>query len=535
MKFHINPSLAALLMLVLVAVLAIIPLFPSRVTSASAPPEVFSAERALTHLGIIAQAPHPSGSSAQAQVRDYLVQQLMNLGLEVEVQQAAGVENVLARLDGVDPYGAVLLQAHYDSIGGPGAADNASGVAALLEVMRALAAGPAMRNDIIALFDDSEELPDAFTGTKVFIRKHPWMADVRVAVGMDTAVRGFITTCDTGTDNGWMVDVLAAAYTGGLWNSLSGGGGYDTLPFKQAGIRVLELEDNYPFYQQHTPWDVPAIVNPGSVQQLGDQVLSVAHELSSRDLGNTSGEQETYLYVPAIGLLHYPEAWALPLAIVTGVLLVTAFGLALWRKFTTWRALGIALLAVIATAGIGAVITSAAWKAAPDLFAWEIHRWPEWPEVIPPNGWLIFILTNLLVLVLATGVYWFVRRWSTRASFSLVSLTFMLLVMVVLVLTDPRGAIIVTWPVLVGSAVWILTIVLSRDNRQRPVDLGSLLAAVPTVFYILPLVPAVFMGDGTKSVVMMAAVWAFILAIVFPVADGLFVQPAIPPKEGVSA
>jgi len=519
-KEVLNPSLLYLLVVILVAISGLAPLFPWRVTPASAAPDLFSGERALSHLPIIAREPHPAGSPAQALVRDYLVQQLSDLGLEVEVQQAPGVENVVARLYGYDPSGAILLQAHYDSINGPGAADNGSGVAALLEITRALTAGPMLRNDIIVLFDDSEELPDPFTGTKAFVRKHPWMSDVRVAIGMDTAVRGFISINDTGPDNGWIVQALAQAYTGGVWTSLSGGGGYDTLPFRLANIRVLELEDNYPFREQHTPEDIPEIVNPGSVQQLGEQALAVVHELSSLDLDNTSGEQQTFLYVPILGLAHYPEAWALPLAILAGILLVVAGGLALWFKLASWRSMGVASLACVAAAVFAVLGTNAIWKAAPTLFGWQIHRWFDWPEVIPPNGWLILILSNLMIMLLVVIIYRFTRRWSTQASFSLSGLFILTLLAAVIALTDPRVAIIVTWPVLVGSAAWILASALSRNGKKWAVDAGALLASIPTIFYILPLVPGVFMGDGTKSVAMMAGIWVFILAVILPAVDG---------------
>jgi hypothetical protein len=100
-----------LLFLLLVAGIGIAPRFPRDVTPASAPLEVFSAERALTPLPTIAAEPHPSGSAAQARVRDYLVQQLTALGLEAQIQRtvansplrlesSAQVDNVVARLRG---------------------------------------------------------------------------------------------------------------------------------------------------------------------------------------------------------------------------------------------------------------------------------------------------------------------------------------------------------------------------------------------------------------------------------------------------
>jgi acetylornithine deacetylase/succinyl-diaminopimelate desuccinylase-like protein len=137
------------------------------------------------HLPTIAGEPHPTGSSpAQARVRDYLVHQLTALSLETQVQRTVGpapalgpgrtveVDNVVARLRGSASTGAVLVLSHYDSVpGGPGAADNGSGVAALMESMRALAAGPQPRNDVIALFDDGEEL--FFVGSQAFVAEHP--------------------------------------------------------------------------------------------------------------------------------------------------------------------------------------------------------------------------------------------------------------------------------------------------------------------------------------------------------------------------
>lgn len=532
MKGKSYSSLFYLLAVLLVTFLALAILFPWRVAPATAPLDKFSGDRALVHLPIIAREPHPSGSPAQSLVRDYLVRQLTDLGLEVEVQQASGVENVVARLYGTDPGGAILLLTHYDSYNGPGAADNGAGVAAMLEVARALTSGPKLRNDVIFLFDDGEEMPDAFTGTKAFVRKHPWMAQVRVAIGLDTAVRGFISIVDTGPDNGWMVRVLARVYTGGPWMSLSGGGTYDTRPFRDAGVRVLELEDNYPFHEQHTLDDVPEIVNPGSVQQLGELALAVTRELGSLDLDNTRGEQRTFLYVPGIGLAHYPESWALPLAILTGLMMITALVLALRHHLASWRGSGVAFLTMVFMAGLAGFGTNAIWKAAPNLFDWETRKWSEWPEVIPPNGWWVLVLSNLVVLILTVVVYWFARRWSSRASFSLVGLLIFLLAAVALAITEPRGAIVFTWPVLIGAIAWIAAAALNQKGKKRLVDVCILFTAIPTILYILPLVPGVFMSDGTKSVAITAGVWVIILWIILPVVDDLSIRPAPQSKEG---
>ena len=76
---------------------------------------------------------------------------LRETGLEVSTQEYRLREglyrNVIARRSGTDPAaGVVIVGAHYDAYGKmPGADDNASGVAALLELCRTLPAGPGRR------------------------------------------------------------------------------------------------------------------------------------------------------------------------------------------------------------------------------------------------------------------------------------------------------------------------------------------------------------------------------------------------------
>ncbi len=520
-----SPRQRGLVMLVILA-LAAIPvmaaLFPRSVTPANASLETFSGKGAMSHLPILASAPHPQGSPAQAQIRDYLVQKMQAIGLEVDIQETAGLENVVARLRGVDPTGAIVILAHYDTVpGSPGAADNGSGVAALLEIARALAAGPALRNDVILLFDDGEEYPNTCAGTRAFVLKHPWMKDVRVAIGMDTAVRGFISTDDTGSENGWLVQAMARAYPGGAWSSVSGGGNYDSLPFRQAGIQVLELEDNYPYYQQHTRGDVPDIVNPGSVQQLGEQALAVTRELGGLDLANTKGPQRVYASLPLIGLLNYPQTWNLPLAILAVILLVAAFVLALRRRFATWRGLGVAFLTILILTGAALVAANAFWKAAPGLFGWKTYLFPMWPEVIPPNGWLIVIVSYCVVIILASLAYRLARRWNSAADFSLVGITIFTVLSVLLAIGAPHIAILFTWPALLGSTGWILAGVFSKPGKPWAVEAGAFPAAIATILFPLQFVPIMFMSDGTKSVAVTPGVLVILLGVLLPVVDGL--------------
>jgi hypothetical protein len=534
---HAIAGLAMVLVLPIVTGMVVDPMFPRSVTPVTASPAVFSSERAMTHLPIIAQEPHPQGSPAQARVRDYLVEQLSALGLETEVQRSATIENVVARLQGTAPTGAIVVLAHYDSVpAGPGAADNGSGVAALLETMRALTAGSPPRNDIIALFDDGEELPDAYTGAKLFVREHPWMRDVQVAISLDTAVGGPITTNETGPQNGWLVRAMARAYTGGVWTSFSGGGNYDYTPFREAGIQGLALEDNYPFREQHTAFDLPEIVNAGSVQQMGEQTLAIVRELGGLDLTNPWGEHETWFSVPAI-LVHYPQAWALPLAITAGVMLVLALGLTLWRGYATWHGLAIGFGAILSTAVAAGFGTGALFEHVPDLAGWSTSSWPEWPEVIPPNGGLYFVGLGLLVAVLVVIVYRVTRRWSGRPDLSLAVLPPFLVAALALSVAMPRTAYMPTWIVLIGSLGWVAAAALGKAHRAWFVDLAVLIEAMGFLVLLFPFLPGVFMSDGFKSITILAGFWAVILLATLPVVEGAVARvrgaaAAWPPMPG---
>ena len=133
---------------------------------ANAPATDFSAARALVWLSTFARIPHPVGTAAHDQVRDYIVEQIAKLGIHAEVQiatvvstrwgspyNAATVYNVLARLPGSANTKAVMLAGHYDSVSaGPGASDDGHSVAMQLETLRALRASPRLRNDVVFLY-----------------------------------------------------------------------------------------------------------------------------------------------------------------------------------------------------------------------------------------------------------------------------------------------------------------------------------------------------------------------------------------------
>src|SRR5919202_6024012 len=221
-KLGTNAAIALLMFLVITgaALYGAIPTGLPDPVPASAPPTEFSSERALEHVRAIAREPHPMGSPENEAARDYLLEELSALGLEPEVQRATAVtccshrgafgagtpENVLARLEGTAKGGkAFLVTAHYDSVStGPGASDDGAGVAAMLETIRALKAGPPLKNDVIFLFTDGEE--PGLLGAKAFVDDHPWAKDVGAVLNLEAdGNTGAARLFETSDDNGWVI------------------------------------------------------------------------------------------------------------------------------------------------------------------------------------------------------------------------------------------------------------------------------------------------------------------------------------------
>ena len=154
----------------------------------------FSAYRAIEHVRQMAVEPHPGGSHANEKVYEYIAGQLQAMGVEMVVERPIMLRDgrtverngaILARVPGTASTGAFAVDAHFDSTPyGPGAADDVSGIAAMLETIRALKAGQPLKNDVLFCFADKEEM-GGDGGPGVFIR-HPWFKEVRAILGLET-------------------------------------------------------------------------------------------------------------------------------------------------------------------------------------------------------------------------------------------------------------------------------------------------------------------------------------------------------------
>jgi hypothetical protein len=235
------------------------------------------------------------------------------------------VRNVVSRISGAGTTGTVLLTAHYDSAPlSPGAGDNGAGVAALLETVRSIAAGPGLRNDLVVLFADGHGTSQA--GLRAFVEHHPWMDDVAVAVSAEMAgVSGPALTLEAESGNGWLIRALAAGNPRPVATSaaralgLSGRPNWPHAHFRERGVPVLRLTAFGGRAVQGQALDRAEAVSERTLQHQGLQLLALTRALGREDLGSVKadpGSERAYLSLPGAKVVHHPADWLVLLCLV---------------------------------------------------------------------------------------------------------------------------------------------------------------------------------------------------------------------------
>lgn len=345
-------TLAAPVLLLVVAGtawLSVARLDPPPVRPASAPAEAFSAERAMEHVEAIARQPRPVGTDAHAAARAYVVSELEELGLRPEVWSGVGksqggtqlgsVQNVVARMPGAEPGGAtVLLMTHYDSVAsGPGASDDAVGVATVLETLRALNAGPAPAGEVVALFTDAEEL--GLLGAEAFSDSHPLGDAVDVVLNFEArGTRGPALMFETGPGNRRSIARFAdgapypaaASYSYEVYRRLPNDTDYTV--FKKRGVAGLNFAHIHGAVGYHTEMDSIEHLDPRSLQHHGANALGVVRELADAGPAPAEGGDAVYFNPLGTAFVHFPASWVLPLLLLLAVAALAVLGYGLARR-----------------------------------------------------------------------------------------------------------------------------------------------------------------------------------------------------------
>jgi hypothetical protein len=334
---------------------AVIRIQPPAPLPADAPADQFSAARAMADVRVLAREPHPTGSAASAAVLAHLETRLAALGFAVRRvvtpldgrsarrlakwggDPAQPAISLVAIRPGGDPAApAIALMAHHDSVwASAGAADDVAGVAAALEIARAIPKATQQR-DLVLLFTDAEEL--GLVGARAIFdgAGDPIAGRLGVVINLEARGGGGRTMMfQTGPENGDLVRLLARASPDAAASSVavtvyeSLPNDTDFTPVLKRGIAGLNFAFIGEAWGYHSPLMTPDRLEQGALQHLGDSALGVTRALLAANSLPGPAPNAVFATMPGLGLLVYPPAagWGV-LAVAAGLLALAAW----WRR-----------------------------------------------------------------------------------------------------------------------------------------------------------------------------------------------------------
>ena len=513
-----------LILLVLVVIGAVSIHFQNRlpaVLPATAPPSDFSAARALEQLRAISAQPHPIGSQAHTNVRDYLVSELSELGLNPLRQQstavnvkrgapfaAGSIENILVKIRGTANSRAVLLVSHYDSaVTSFGASDDGAGVVTLLETARALQSGPPLKNDVILLFTDGEEV--GLLGAQAFVNENPWSKDVGLFLNFEARGNGgpvfmFETTSENGNLIRQFEKTSPIPRASSLFSEI-----YKLLP-NDTDFTVLKTLDaqgmNFAFLSginhYHTSLDRPEEIDVATLQQQGSHALALAQHFGNIDLHNMRDNDVVYFDIIGQKLFSYSKTWIFPLLALTTLL----FAFVVVRGVLTneLRLTGILI-------GVAALVGGTILSAGMCWFVWFLiqasFRSVPWSEPYYSNFFrLAFVVLGIAAV---SAIYLLLRRKVNALSLVVGACLVWLLMSIATSVAIPGASYLFTVPLLL-TCLSLSVLLVSKLRREVKTYALALFTGVPVIVLWAPLIYNLFVAltlNGT---------WMVVIFVVFP-------------------
>lgn len=508
MKNNQPTILVALLLIALLSGIFYFMMPQSYDTSEAALSE-FSTKRALEKVKQISKKPHYIGSQNHVLVAQYLQKELHDLGLETSVQEGftmtekgtlVKAKNILAKIKGTDNAKTLVLLSHYDSAPhsySHGASDDASGIATILETVRAFLHNKTKhKNDIIILFTDAEEI--GLNGAALFVTQHQWAKNVGLVLNFEA--RGSsgpsYMLMETTNGNSQMVDAFKAGkvkypVSNSLMYSI-----YKMLPndtdltvFREKGkIQGFNFAFIDSHFNYHTARDNYANLSPKTLAHQGTYLFPLLNHFSNADLSKlNSTEDQVYFNIP-FSFVSYPFGLIFPLLLIT-------FGLFFLFAFVGLgkRALLMDEIVKSFVPFFGALITA----GAVTFFGWKILLvfYPQYNDILHGftyNGHdYIYAFVSL---TLAICFMFYKKQGKHNATMNqLFAPIFVWLLLNTAIAFKLEGAGFLIIPVICSTimlAVYVFT--------QRTFWILNLILAIPALILLVPFITMFPVGLGLK-------------------------------------
>ncbi len=522
-------SLISLVLIIVLTYFSFYSLMPQSGAPASIPNTEFSAERALIPLKEISKAPHYIGTKEHTRVREYLLGQLQDLGLETEVQEGFVLntkwksldksKNIIAKIKGTENGKALLLLSHYDSALTPsfGASDAGSGVVTILESVRAyLASGKSPKNDIIILFTDAEEV--GLDGARLFVNKHPWAKNVGLTLNFEARGSGGPSNMIVETNGGnknlikAFIDAkvkypAASSLMYSIYKMLPND--TDSTVFREDGdidgFFFAFIDDHFDY---HTANDTFENLDRKTLQHQGEYLLPLLHYFSEYDLATLKSKEDyVYINLPIIKMISYPFSWIMPMVIIAIILFMALIFFGIKTKKLSGRSIAKSFVPFLLSQICCGLIGFYGWKLI-------LIMYPDYLEIqhgFTYNGHTYIAFFVLLSLGLLFSIYHKFSKNLNVASLLIAPLTLWVIINI-LVAIYLKGAAFFILPLFFGLlSLWILI------RQETPnLILMTLLSAL-AIFLFAPHIQFFPVGLGLKMLVASTLFTALLFGLLLPV------------------
>lgn len=363
------------------------------------------------------------------------------------------------------------------------------------------------------LFSDGEE--SGLAGAAAFVREHAWARDVAFILNFEgRGTRGVSLMFETGAGNLDAVRVLrqvpevsANSLSVTVYRALPNDTDLSELAVLGQPALNFAFADGLKRY--HTTQDDIVHLDPGSVQHHGVQALNLTRTLANGQLPRPRTGDAIFFTFPFAGLVVYPERFALPLAMMTGALvLIGCIRLrrieARWVRGVSFGGGGIIMAGLLGTAG-----AFGASKALERMHA----AMPQggWPGASGVYGFAIV----MLALSTALATWTLARRWVSAAAAQLGALVGWEILAIIIAWKAPGASFLFVWPLL-GAAGAALVGVWRNDGRV--LHLTSWAATLVAAAVIVPMIYRVAIvifgvaGPGAATIGLFVPLTAWLLA-----------------------
>lgn len=500
-SWHAWTHAVVLVLLVLVAVVARWRMEPVPVADQSST-DRFSATQAKQVLSFILgdQRPHPVDSAANDDVRKRIVVVLQQAGYVAQVQDTtscrkvglytcARIRNIIAVRKGTADGKPILISAHYDSVpAGPGASDDGTGVAVLLEMARLLKTRSADRNPVIFLFTEGEEA--GLLGAQAFADNDPRIRDLALTINLEArGTSGQSAMFETGPRSSWLVDRYASTsrrpLTSSLLNVI-----YKLMPndtdfsvFKARGVPGLNFAfgEHYAYY--HTPNDNLQAVDDGSLQQQGDNMYGLLQSVLDAKLPASLSEGgRVYTDVLGFGVVLWPESWSIWIALSS----LLVFGFAAWR----WRQQDIFTAGSVLRGAASALISVVIGGATSYLLTYALNMMGGHGVPWHSDDWVNRLLLWSVVLLVVVAVQRLICRGAQQAGLWIGVIGAWLLLGLFAAAMLPGVCYLFILP----SAVSTLALVVALFTSHREARLVALILSSSAIVFLV-ILPVVYLAE----------------------------------------